>query len=222
MAVQIVQQATSATGNSTAAQTVTLPLGASTPGNVLLVRVNTYNLVTVSLNDSANTYTQIGGYVVSGSNKLSMWYVANAAAATKLTVTPSASAYVTFTIEEISGLQASPFNASSSNTGTSTAISTGTNNINSSGDAIFVVANAGAQTIFQPQTNNNFSYICAYASYANIVCSDLLNAAVSQNVTFTVGNSSAFAALGASFKATAAASSGASAGRNLVGGGLAV
>jgi hypothetical protein len=97
-------------------------------GNLIVVGVETYNTgITVGVTDSCgNTYTQAGSYATNGLIKSSLWYARNiTGGACTITVTPSASAYVSIQASEYSGAdRVSPLDSVATGTGTSTTPST--------------------------------------------------------------------------------------------------
>jgi hypothetical protein len=96
--------------------------GALTPGSLLAVVVSTFNNnITVTVADDVNgAYTQAGPYAINGAVRLSIWYFPNNASSgtPTVTVTPSASAYVSLAIDEYTGPKTvAPLRASATSTG---------------------------------------------------------------------------------------------------------
>lgn len=118
----IVQSFGKSTASSVSAQTYTLP-STTTAGNFIAVWVTINGSgVTVTVTDSAaNTYHQAGVYAGTGADRAALFYAYNiAGGAVTVTVTPSAAAFLTVAVAEISGVKSSadPLGVSSSNTGT--------------------------------------------------------------------------------------------------------
>ncbi len=114
-----------------------------TIGSTLIVAVATYNSgVTLTVSDSVNgSYTQIGTYSIGTdtNGRISLWRFFNNTTATNptVTVTPSATAYVTIGVDEYTGLGAAPtvHSTAASNHGGADPVVTGTVTA-SSGDLV--------------------------------------------------------------------------------------
>ncbi len=156
--------------------------GALTPGSLAICLVTTYNPgITLTVVGSVNgPYIDSGvGYVVNGSNRISLWYVPNNAASTAedVTVTPSASAYVTPSLDEFTGVATvSPVRTTASNTGTGGDATTGV-----------VLASAGDLTVFGGVYESGTYTACSFTQIANIA-----PGAVAQSLVESYGVGSGF------------------------------
>ena len=115
-----------AAGSSTT--TVSLP-APSTPGDLLVLSAGVYTGLSrpiAAVTDGRNTWTKVGAYAVSGQNSDGeMWYAANAASVTSITVTTSAST-VGLEVQEFAGVaQTAPLDGSNGAVATSTSASSG-------------------------------------------------------------------------------------------------
>lgn len=117
--------------------------GNLTSASTLIVAVALYNTgVTVTVSDGTNgSYTQVGAYSLSGDSaaRVSLWILKNnsSTSAPTVTVTPSASAYVTFFLDEFTGMGANPTVHSSTNSSFTSNVPTGTVTA-SAGDLVVV------------------------------------------------------------------------------------
>ncbi len=101
--------ASQAFANSASARTVAYG-GALTNGSLLIVVVSTFNAsITVTVADGTNgSYTQAGTYATDPDAIISHWFVKNTGTATPtVTVTPSASAYMSISLDQFTGNAAS-------------------------------------------------------------------------------------------------------------------
>lgn len=111
--------------HSTSARTIVYG-GNLTPGSLLEVTVSTFNMdITVTVSDDSNgSYTDSGaGYVVNETCRVSKWYFANngSSGIPTLTVTPSADAYISVSVDEFTGVAlSSPVRTTATATGFST------------------------------------------------------------------------------------------------------
>ena len=115
-----------AAGSSTT--TVTLP-APSTPGDLLVLSAGVYTGLSkpiTAVTDGKNTWKKVGAYAVSGQNSDGeMWYAANAASVTSITVTTSAST-VALEAQEFAGVaQTAPLDGSNGAVASSTSASSG-------------------------------------------------------------------------------------------------
>ena len=128
---------------------------ATTAGDLLVLSASEYNGATnhiTSVTDNAgNKWTSIGSYNVSGHNSNGeMWYSANAAPATTVTVHNGSAAFVSFEVQEFAGVATSvPLDVATgaSNTGTTAGSGTATSTVADELAVGFVAGHNNAQAI---------------------------------------------------------------------------
>lgn len=138
----MVQTNTAGYGNSASARTVVMNSNV-VAGNSIVVGVATFNSgITVTVTDSqGNTYTKDRDYVVNGNNRVSIWRCSAAVGgACTVTVTPSATAFVSINATEYPPMVVSPVDNTVSATGTSNTPSAGTPTVSGSRRIIYAVA----------------------------------------------------------------------------------
>lgn len=174
-----------------------------TAAGLIVIGVVTFNTgITLTITDSlGNTYAQAGTYLLNGAGtyRLSIWYAKNiAGGACTVTVTPSATAFITWGQSEYSGAHlTAPLDSTNSGTGTGTVPTTGSITVSEANEMIFAVINAGG-----PKTKD-----AAYAERYNVLAGanngilteDHIGVSASEAATATI-NSGAWEAIGASFK----------------------
>ena len=148
-------QSTGAT-ETTAAKSLTATFPAATTiGDLLVLSASVYTGTTsriTSVTDSAGrSWTRIGTYAVSGHNSDGeIWYSANAASVTNVTVRTSSSVVVALSVQEFSGVAAtSPLDAATGRWASSSSPSSGTVTPTVPGDLAvgFIAGHASKQAI---------------------------------------------------------------------------
>jgi hypothetical protein len=148
-------QAIGATETSTSTTlTATLP-AASTAGNLLVLSASVYTGTTnklTSVTDSAgNVWQKVNAWATASHNSDGeLWYAANAAAATTVTVHVSLATSIAFEVLEVAGVAISnPLDTSAGASNTGTAASSGSITPASSGELLigFVAGHANAQSM---------------------------------------------------------------------------
>ena len=148
-------QSTGAT-ETTAAKSLTATFPAATTiGDLLVLSASVYTGTTsriTSVTDSAGrSWTRIGTYAVPGHNSDGeIWYSANAASVTKVTVRTMSSAVVALSVQEFSGVAAtSPLDAATGRSASSSSPSSGTVTPTVPGDLAvgFIAGHASKQAI---------------------------------------------------------------------------
>ena len=135
---------------------------ATTAGHLLVLTASEYtgstNLLTVS--DSAgDVWTKITSatnYVAGHNSYGAMWYLADAPSVTSVTVSTKTASFVTFEVQEFSGVAAtSPLDTSAGTANTGTSASSGSVTPSASGDLAvgFVAGHANAEAITVPATS---------------------------------------------------------------------
>lgn len=125
-----------------------------TVGSTLIVCGATYNVgITLTVSDSVNgAYTQVGTYSIGSdtNGRVSIWIFKNNTTSTNptVTVTPSATAYVSFAVDQYTGLGANPtVHATAASTyGAQDPVTTGTVTA-SSGDLVIAALGDEATTV---------------------------------------------------------------------------
>ncbi|HEY5098133.1 MAG TPA: fibronectin type III domain-containing protein [Acidimicrobiales bacterium] len=132
--------------------TVSLPVP-STPGDLLVLSAGVFTGAShpiTAVSDGKNTWTKVGSYDVAGSNSDGeMWYSANAASVSSVTVTTGAST-VALRLQEFNGVAATtPLEGSNGAAGDSTASNSGTATALSPNDLAvgFVAGHSTSQAI---------------------------------------------------------------------------
>jgi hypothetical protein len=176
-----------------------------TAGNLIVAGIITFNSsITVTVTDSlGNTYTQAGSYAVSTTTRASIWYSANIlGGANTVTITPSASAFVTAGVVEYSGATTTPIDGTTTNTGTSTTLSTGSIAVAQAGDLVFgaIAISNSSQAKFDVSATGNLVCVDISGSIEPAALLDTI-AGSATNLSLLVNVSTVFAAAGASFKA---------------------
>lgn len=206
MAIAFVQKTSSESTNSSSARTLAYPSNVAANG-LLVVVVATYNnaTATVTVTDSqGNTYSQADAYRTTSTTRISLWYaVAGSSGANTVTVTPSASIYMTLGIHEYSGGDTSaPLRSATGQTGGSDNNPlTGTVTA-SSGDMVFgcyaqptIVSHSTVASPFTLRMDQIGLTAIGAAS------ADDVAATGSEGASFTISSGNAtWAAIGASFK----------------------
>jgi hypothetical protein len=132
--------------------TVTLP-APTTAGDLLVLSASAFTGLSkpiTAVSDGKNTWTKVGAFAVSGQNSDGeMWYAANAASVSSVTVTTGATT-VALKVQEFSGVAAtSPLDGSAGTANTGTAASSGTATPTAANDLAvgFIAGHSNAQTI---------------------------------------------------------------------------
>jgi hypothetical protein len=180
-------------------------------GDLLVLSVSEYTGATnhlTSVTDSAgNTWTRIGAYDVSGHNSNGeLWYVANAAPVTTVTVHVATAASVAFEVGEFSGVATvSPLDTSTGTSNTGTAASSGTANTSVANELVvgFVAGhnNAQAISVSSPGYTNQGQQTTSAGTIATVVTGyQVVGAPGSQSYAGTFGTAMYWAAGIAVFK----------------------
>jgi hypothetical protein len=152
---------------------------ATSSGHLLVLSASEYTGATnhlTSVTDSAgNTWTRIGAYDVSGHNSNGeLWYTANAAPVTTVTVHAASAASIAFEVQEFSGVAtAAPLDVSAGTSNTGTAASSGTATTSVANELVvgFVAGhnNAQAITVTSPGFVNEAQQTTTAGTIATIV-----------------------------------------------------
>ena len=133
-------------------KTVTLPVP-STPGDLLVMSAGVFTGASkpiTAVSDGKNTWTKVGAYDVSGANSDGeMWYSANAASVSSVTVTTGAST-VALRLQEFNGVAStSPVDSSTGAAGDTTSSNSGTATASIANDLAvgFVAGHSTSQAI---------------------------------------------------------------------------
>ncbi len=197
----------SETGNSGSDRTLAFAQAVSA-GSLLVCAVATFNEAGLGVSDSINgVWTQVGTYITSAGQRLSLWYFPNSAAGTPtVTVSPDGTAYISFAIHEYTGaMTVAPLRSSSTNTGLSTTPSSGSVTT-TAGELSFaaycqVDTALSSATVASPYTIRE-NYLAT--SVEGLGTADDVAAPGDEAATFTLSNSVNWLAFGASFKAAPA------------------
>jgi hypothetical protein len=203
-APQLVQAA----GSTSATVTFAAP---TTAGSLLVLSAGLYTGLTkpiTAVTDGKNTWTKIGAFAVSGKNSDGeIWYAANAAPVTSVTVTTGAAA-VALQVQEFSGVAtAAPLDVSIGTSNTGTSASSGSVTPVGPHDLVvgFIAGHANTQPVTvtatgftnQPQQTSGSG-----SSIASVVSGyQVLSAASPQAYTGTFASSMNWAAAVVCFKA---------------------
>ncbi len=203
----------SASSSSTSARTVVIT---TTAGGFAYCWVGTFGTaITVTVSGSVNgSYTQIGSYKTSGSYVLSLWTSANTSAGTEtITVTPSATAYVSLVAAPVTNITTSPNDANTSNSGNSTTPTTGTCTVSGS-DEMLIGCQLPTVGVSQPLVfpNSGVNMVSADAAASDLQLF-AFDANVSANSSIGITNAACtWVTIGASFIAVAGGGGGGSSG----------
>jgi hypothetical protein len=195
-------------GNSSSARSLAFASN-NTAGGLIIVGVNSYGVgtETVTVADTrGNTYVQAGSYTTSSFVRVSIWYAKNCAAgANTVTITPSATVYLSFSIGEYSGADTTaPYNSSTGASGNSSAISSGSVAVNDANSLLYgtgvLWGNTGSGT-----PGSGFTERADIVSGANdgVYTEDKIASAAAV-CDYTASNSGTWTFMGASFKPPAA------------------
>jgi hypothetical protein len=151
---QLVQSTGATEKAATKSLTAKFP-AATAAGDLLVLSASVYTGITnriSSVTDSAGrSWTRIGAYAVPGHNSDGeMWYSANAASVTKVTVRTTSSAVVALSVQEFSGVAAaSPLDVATGTSASSNSPSSGTVTPTAAGDLAvgFIAGHASKQVI---------------------------------------------------------------------------
>lgn len=206
-------------GNSASARTLQYG-GNLTPGSLLEVTVTTFGTaITVTVSDGTNgAYTDSGaGYVVNGSDRISKWFFANNSSSGQptVTVTPSATAFVSIAIDEYTGgATSSPVRATSTNVSVGAGTTATTGSVTATaGDLVVTAMSDGNAVAGADSVSSPFSLITNLGSAVNegIITAVDTNAPGNENCTFTRASSwsASWIAISVSYKPASASSTGA-------------
>lgn len=203
-------------GSSASARTLAYG-GSLTVGNLLVVTVTTFIAgITVTVSDGTNgNYTQAGAYAVTTDTlgRVSIWYFQNNASSgtPTVTVTPSASAFISISQDEYSGIATTGAlrSVATGTTGSSTSIATGTITA-TAGDLVVAVATQVTSGATASSVSSPFALITNLGSAVNegIYTASDVNAPSNEACTFTMTGIVMWAALGASFVPVATSTGG--------------
>jgi len=211
VAISFVQSAVAGSGNSAAQRSLAYSSNVAA-GNLLVVAISTFGTsITMTVVDTqGNTYAQAGSYGINGSNRVSFWYaVAGSSGANTVQVTPSAAAFMGLGVLEYSGAPASsPLDATSTNSGSTLAVSTGTVAVNGANELLLGCFGEGQGTYtFSPDAGftTRCSQLNGNTNEALVVIEKIGVSASAAATGAWAGTSSVpWPAVGASFKVAAA------------------
>ncbi len=192
---------------SSSAATVTFPV-ASTAGHLLVLSASLYtgtSQLISRVSDGKNTWTKVGAYAVSGQySDGELWYAANAAPVSSITVTTGASS-VSLKVMEFSGVAtSSPLEVATGKAATSTVPSSGSVTPASANDLVigFIAGHSSAQAITVTASGYTLqSQQTSGGSVASLVTGyKVLGAASAQTFTGSFSTSMYWAAGIAAFK----------------------
>lgn len=208
MPIAFVQGAIQSYPSSTAARTCAYPANV-TAGNLLVVVVSAFNAVTVTLADTlGQTYSQ-AVRLVAGTITTAIYYVENSTGgANTVTVTPSATAYVSIAVHEYSGAATSgSLDASASASALSTNPSPGAVAA-AAGELIVAAYGQGSNTLASSTVASPFAVREANlngSSNEGLQTADDVNASGTETPTFATNLNVFWVAVAASFRPTGAA-----------------
>ena len=205
----LVQAAGATEASSATSLTGAFP-SATTSGDLLVLSASEYTGATnhiTSVTDSAgNTWTRIGSFNVSGHySNGEMWYAANAAPTTTVTVSTGSAASIAFEIQEFAGVATTnPLDTSAGTSNTSTTASSGTATPSLANELVvgFIAGHGNTQLItvttpgytVQPQRTTTGTIATVITGY------QMLGAPSAQNFSGTFGSTMYWAAGIAIFK----------------------
>jgi hypothetical protein len=200
-------QENTGTGAAAGTCTTTYP-AATTAGNLLVVEIGVDGGKTVTgVTDGTNAYTKAIN-VTNGNTDLEIWYFNGSstgmAAASTLTVTLSANANCALDWKEYAGIKtAGILDVTASNTGTSTAVTSGTTAGTAQNTELVLVAVASPSNPSVAGASGFVKHTTVSQSTNVTVASEGLvqQATATQSGTFTLGSSQAWAAAVVTFKA---------------------
>lgn len=215
MAYAHVQSKSQAFGNSASARTLQFDSNV-TINDLLIVAVAIYaNNVTVTVSDTqVNSWSQVGGYEVipfDTNARLAIFYaVANStdSSPNTITVTPSASAFLTLGIHEYSGNDtASPLDGSNQGDGTGSSMDSGSITVSAANELLFG-AFTTVENIYTTTAGSGFTLRADLnASNMPLSTEDQI-VSTNTNATFSTDETDHWGCIGASFKVASAGGGG--------------
>lgn len=208
MAITLIQSKSQQFASSSSARTLAFTANVTT-GSLIVVGVATAfggSGITVTVSDNLNgAHTQAGGYGGASNNRASVWYFVNTTpGACTVTVTPSASTYVTIAIHEYAGVAtSSALDGTNSNAATSSTQTTGSVPVNNP-DTLVFGAISGTSTPTAPAASAPYSFVQqkpnAFPTGASLLTLNYIGASAASTPTMTSSNTIGYQGAGASFK----------------------